>query len=267
MENKKLLLIGIIIISSLILSLTVLLVSKKYFQRVPEVFQQAGVYPSSSPGSCPAGHSCSGCSTSCNATDNCPGTGSCSFSRCVCYADNTTCGPFCNVSCPPGCQPPTVGAGTCTVNCTPCSNSQSCICGGASPSPSNPPPPSSKPSPSSNPSPSLNPTPSPSLPPSPNQNLVCSSLTRNPTTTLNIGDPVTFICAGTPINITINHYEFQISSNGGITYTSISNSDGNSISDTYTIPTAGSYIVQCRACSSINSNHCTTWGEAGGWTP
>lgn len=98
------------------------------------------------------------------------------------------------------------------------------------------------------------------------KNLVCNSLTRTPTRNLNIGDLVLFGCTGTSTNITINHYEFQISSDNGSNYTIL---DRNNLTGSigYNIPSAGNYVAQCRVCTSADSAKCTTWGQAGGWTP
>lgn len=106
------------------------------------------------------------------------------------------------------------------------------------------------------------PSPSPSLPP--DQSLVCSSLSRNPATDLTIGDSVTFTCVGTASLVTINHYEFRLSSDGGATYSVISNNSTTGTTN-YTIAGSGDYVVQCRVCSSVNSANCTTWGQTGGW--
>ncbi len=96
--------------------------------------------------------------------------------------------------------------------------------------------------------------------------LVCNNISRSPTGNLNVGDQISFACEGTSTNITINHYEFRLSSDGGTTYAALdSNNTTGSIN--YTVTAPGNYLTQCRVCSSTDSSQCTTWGQAGGWTP
>ncbi len=127
---------------------------------------------------------------------------------------------------------------------------------------------SASPSPrlSPSPSPRLSPNPSPSLSPAPN--LVCRQLSSNVLNLDNVkvGDNVTFTCLGSATNIAVNHYDYRLSSNNGSSYTALSH--GNPIgSVSYAVQSAGNYIVQCRACSSVDTNNCTDWGLASGWKP
>lgn len=99
----------------------------------------------------------------------------------------------------------------------------------------------------------------------PEINLTCDSLTRSPTTTLNIGDQVSFTCTAFAINVVTLHYEFRLSSNNGGAYTIIDDNNTSGTTNPYTITQAGDYVAQCRVCSSpVN---CTNWGEAAGWSP
>ena len=120
------------------------------------------------------------------------------------------------------------------------------------------------PSPSFLPSPSLAPLPSPSF--SPQLSLVCSDLIRDPDASLDIGDSVVFTCSHQLENVVFDHYDYRFKIDSG----QWQNPSGwqGLIGDTpsYTINQEGTYTVQCRVCSSADSNNCTTWGYAGGWT-
>jgi len=131
--NKKFLLVILIPVSSILLGLVVFFISQKYVEKMPEVFQEEPY-----PDTCPAGSSCTGCSQSCSVTNNtCSGQPVCTFSYCTCYADGTTCGPYCEQTCPPGCT--ASSSGNCSFTCSPCINSQSCDCLEPSAPPSAPP--------------------------------------------------------------------------------------------------------------------------------
>jgi hypothetical protein len=132
------------------------------------------------------------------------------------------------------------------------------------PSPSQPPasqPPASQP-PASQPPASQPPASQP-----PQQSLVCSDLIRNPDASLKIGDSVVFTCSHQLENVTFNHYDYRFKIDSGQWQNP---SDWQGLIDntpSYTISQEGTYTVQCRVCSSSDSSHCTTWGQAGGWTP
>lgn len=214
---------------------------------------------------------CDTCSIGCHPTsDTCGGGGICvewhvcglnNANQCVVLPGQWTC----NAQCPEGCEEVESG-GNCSVKCNPCTNGANCLCPNPSPPPSEKPPPGESPSPS----PSGSASPPGSTPPQ--LSLVCTSLSRQPTTALNINDTIRFTCIGTPTNIVINHYEFRLSTNGGTTYNTL---DSNNTVGIYPLPSvnpyvitgAGNYVVQCRVCSSSDNTHCTTWGQAGGWTP
>ncbi len=123
------------------------------------------------------------------------------------------------------------------------------------PSPTPPPPPASQP-PASQP---------PASQP-PQLSLVCSDLIRDPDASLDIGDSVVFTCSHKLENVVFDHYDYRFKIDSG----QWQNPSGwqGLIGDTpsYTINQEGTYTVQCRVCSSADSNNCTTWGYAGGWT-
>lgn len=107
---------------------------------------------------------------------------------------------------------------------------------------------------------------SPSLSPTPN--LVCKQLSSNVSNLDNVkvGDNVIFTCLGTTTNIAVSHYDYRLSSNNGSSYTTLPHSNPVGPAS-YAVQSAGNYIVQCRACSSIDTSHCTDWGLASGWKP
>jgi hypothetical protein len=234
MISKKFLQVALLIVTSVLIGVGIFYLSVTQTQRMAEVFQQ-GIYASASVKPPP----CTNCSYTCHPT-GCSGRGSCELSNLKCGVVGGQCIAtdwFCTPKCPSGCQEVQSGE-TCTVRCSNCTNEQKCYC----------PPPSYPPE---------SPSPPPSSPP---QNLVCSSLTRTPTTAPHVGSNLIFTCIGQPTNVTINHYEYRLSNNGGSTFTQLPN-------NTYTVPGPGNYVIQCRVCSSAGSTQCTTWGQAGGWTP
>lgn len=95
-----------------------------------------------------------------------------------------------------------------------------------------------------------NPSPSPSTP-TVNPTLMCSSLTRTPTTTPAVGDKVTFTCVGasTPAGAVSLTYKFRYSLNSGA-YVSMTNKTATT--SELTVASCGSYKVQCQACGTIN---------------
>lgn len=95
--------------------------------------------------------------------------------------------------------------------------------------------------------------------------LSCQSLSRSPSGSLNVGDSLVFTCTGQANDVEINHYEFQVSTDGGANYTVIDNNNKDGRAD-YVVPATGSYKAQCRICTSADSSKCTIWGQAGGWT-
>lgn len=91
------------------------------------------------------------------------------------------------------------------------------------------------------------PNPSPSVTPT----LMCSSLTKTPTTTPEVGDKVTFTCVGasTPAGAVSLTYKFRYSLNSGA-YVAMTNKTATT--SELTIASCGSYKVQCQACGTIN---------------
>lgn len=94
-----------------------------------------------------------------------------------------------------------------------------------------------------------NPSPSPSTPVT--ASLMCTSLTRTPTTTPAVGDKVTFTCVGasTPAGAVSLTYKFRYSLNSGA-YVAMTNKTATT--SELTIAACGSYKVQCQACGTIN---------------
>lgn len=95
-------------------------------------------------------------------------------------------------------------------------------------------------------------TPNPSTPTiTTNPTLMCSSLTRTPTTTPAVGDKVTFTCAGasTPAGAVSLTYKFRYSLNSGA-YVAMTNKTATT--SELTIAACGSYKVQCQTCGTIN---------------
>lgn len=84
-----------------------------------------------------------------------------------------------------------------------------------------------------------------------NPTLMCSSLTRTPTTTPEVGDKVTFTCVGasTPAGAVSLTYKFRYSLNSGA-YVAMTNKTATT--SELTIASCGSYKVQCQACGTIN---------------
>lgn len=84
-----------------------------------------------------------------------------------------------------------------------------------------------------------------------NPTLMCSSLTRTPTTTPAVGDKVTFTCVGasTPAGAVSLTYKFRYSLNSGA-YVAMTNKTATT--SELTIASCGSYKVQCQACGTIN---------------
>ncbi len=94
-----------------------------------------------------------------------------------------------------------------------------------------------------------NPTPTPSVPVV--STLMCSNLTRTPTTTPVIGDKVTFTCVGASVPAgSVNlSYKFRYSLNSGA-YTTLTNKTATT--SELTIAACGNYSVECQACGTIN---------------
>jgi len=192
--------------------------------KVPEVFAQ---------GCCTVN-----CADWYAANDPCTGhsgCGSCNLSSTSCDSE-CVCRFTCQASCPDGWSESRDG-GACYSDCTICDNDTYC----------NPPPPPSDSPPSDSP---------------PEKSLVCTDLARSPGGDVKVGDSINFTCTGAAENVNINHYEFRASTNGGSSYTDITNP--------FTITSPKEHTIQCRVCSSERGapeEHCTTWGAAGGWTP
>ena len=94
-----------------------------------------------------------------------------------------------------------------------------------------------------------NPTPTPSVPVV--STLMCSNLTRTPTTTPVIGDKVTFTCVGASVPAgSVNlSYKFRYSLNSGA-YLNLTNKTPTT--SELTIAACGTYSVECQACGTIN---------------
>lgn len=94
-----------------------------------------------------------------------------------------------------------------------------------------------------------NPSPSPSAPVA--VSLMCTGLTRTPTTTPAVGDKVTFTCVGasTPVGAVSLTYKFRYSLNNGA-YVAMTNKTATT--SELTIAACGSYKVQCQTCGTIN---------------
>lgn len=106
-----------------------------------------------------------------------------------------------------------------------------------------------------------NSNPEPSTPPTVTTNpiLMCSSLSRTPTTTPVIGDKVTFTCVGasTPAGAVSLTYKFRYSLNSGA-YVAMTNKTATT--SELTIASCGSYKVQCQACGIIPNTRPTVGG-------
>jgi plastocyanin len=80
--------------------------------------------------------------------------------------------------------------------------------------------------------------------------MACTGLTTskaNPS----IGDTVTFTCAGNVVPAgTAVTYRFRYSTNGGTTWTGLTNATATTAS--MTITACGTYSVQCQACATLN---------------
>lgn len=95
-------------------------------------------------------------------------------------------------------------------------------------------------------------TPNPSTPTiTTNPTLMCSNLTRTPTTTPVIGDKVTFTCVGASVPAgSVNlSYKFRYSLNSGA-YLNLANKTATT--SELTIAACGNYSVECQACGTIN---------------
>lgn len=127
----------------------------------------------------------------------------------------------------------------------------------------------SKPPASPSPKPPASPSPTPPISPSPipTQSLVCTDLIRNPGDDLDIGDAVIFTCSHQLNNVTFHHYDYRFNIDGGDWQNPSGWQGLTGNTPAYTIAQAGTYTVQCRVCSTTGSDHCTDWGQAGGWTP
>ena len=92
----------------------------------------------------------------------------------------------------------------------------------------------------------------------PQNNIQCTSLYPQPDNPQR-GDTLTFTCASSVTNATINHYNFRV--NGG-TPTRV---DTDALQATYnfTVPETGNeFNVQCQVCTSADETSCTAWGQA-----
>ncbi|GAB4026224.1 MAG: hypothetical protein Fur0011_1080 [Candidatus Microgenomates bacterium] len=94
------------------------------------------------------------------------------------------------------------------------------------------------------------PSPSPSASVS-TASLMCSNLTRTPTAVPEIGDKLTFTCAGasTPAGAVNLTYKFRYNLNNGA-YVAMTNKTATT--SELTIASCGTYKVQCQACGTIN---------------
>jgi hypothetical protein len=95
-------------------------------------------------------------------------------------------------------------------------------------------------------------TPNPSTPTiTTNPKLMCTGLTRTPTTTPAIGDKVTFTCVGASVPAgSVNlSYKFRYSLNSGA-YTTLTNKTPTT--SELMISACGTYSVECQACGTIN---------------
>ncbi|MBP9702096.1 hypothetical protein KBD69_00265 [Candidatus Woesebacteria bacterium] len=97
--------------------------------------------------------------------------------------------------------------------------------------------------------PNPTPTPTPSVPVF--STLMCSNLTRTPTTTPVIGDKVTFTCVGASVPAgSVNlSYKFRYSLNSG-SYINLTNKTATT--SELSIAACGNYSVECQACGTIN---------------
>jgi hypothetical protein len=86
------------------------------------------------------------------------------------------------------------------------------------------------------------------------QALVCNSMSST-NAAPEIGDEVSFTCQARAQGLTIAKYEFRYSIDGG-NYVGFSASGGGATS-AFTVNQAGSYSVQCRACTADDT--CTPW--------
>ena len=107
------------------------------------------------------------------------------------------------------------------------------------------------------------PTPSPSPSPSGSVSLMCTGLTRTPTTTPKIGDKLTFTCAGssTPAGAVSLNYKFRYNINSGA-YVTLANKTATTAE--MTVAACGTYKVQCQTCGTINGvlTCDPVWGSA-----
>lgn len=92
-----------------------------------------------------------------------------------------------------------------------------------------------------------------------NPTLMCTSLTRTPTTTPVVGDKITFTCVGasTPAGAVSLTYKFRYSLNSGA-YVAMTNKTATT--SELTIASCGSYKVQCQACGIIPNTRPTVGG-------
>lgn len=90
------------------------------------------------------------------------------------------------------------------------------------------------------------PTPSPGVP-----TMACTALTRVPTTTPEVGDTMTFTCAGSvkPSTAGTLSYKFRYSLNSGA-YAALANTTATTAE--LEIEACGTYEVQCQACATLN---------------
>jgi hypothetical protein len=95
----------------------------------------------------------------------------------------------------------------------------------------------------------------------------CLDLTAVPAVeTLEEGSEVEFTCQGSGSD-SLDHFEFRVSKDGGtwedLGDATATKTDGDYEGKVdYTVPTTGSYRVECRVCTSSDSTNCTQWGAA-----
>ena len=109
------------------------------------------------------------------------------------------------------------------------------------------------------PSPTTTTSPSPTTP-----SLICIDLVRDPITTLNIGDPVTFTCSHQIQNLVFNHYNYRYNIDNGDWQNPTGWQGISGATPEFTIEQEGVYKVQCQVCISQDNSQCTIWGQAQG---
>jgi len=118
---------------------------------------------------------------------------------------------------------------------------------------------SPSPTTTTSPSPTTTTSPSPTTP-----SLICIDLVRDPITTLNIGDPVTFTCSHQIQNLVFNHYNYRYNIDNGDWQNPTGWQGISGATPEFTIEQEGVYKVQCQVCISQDNSQCTIWGQAQG---